>query len=212
MVSTHDQPSSAVAVPSGTGTVLVTRRDGMGTITFLLGSLMVLVALSAVFVWMSVEREEPPAEPPAEVATMTVGAKATLATTPDVFHADVYFDFKSTRLRADAVAVLQQHAELVAEGGTWAVVVQGYADHRGPATYNRALAERRGDAVRQFLVELGVPATSIKVVTIGQDGALCDDPGPECQRLNRRVHVEMRRLRLSAAPAVTAPVDEIVER
>ena len=51
-----------------------------------------------------------------------------------------------------------------------------------------------GRAVKQFLVELGVPETSIKVVTIGQEGALCDDPVAECQQLNRRVHLEIRKL------------------
>ena len=56
-------------------------------------------------------------------------------------------------------------------------------------------------AVKQFLVGLGVPEPSIKVVTIGQEGALCDDPSAECQQLNRRVHLEIRKLtRTSAEP------------
>jgi peptidoglycan-associated lipoprotein len=114
-------------------------------------------------------------------------------------HADVYFDVKSTRLRADAVRLLQQKAELMEHAGTWGVLVQGYADAQGPAEYNRALAERRAMVVKQFLVELGVPADSIKVVTIGQDGALCDEPSAECQQLNRRVHLEIRQLPRAAA-------------
>ena len=41
----------------------------------------------------------------------------------------------------------------------------------------------------------------MKVVTIGQDGALCDEPSKECQQLNRRVHLEIRKLaRAAAAP------------
>ena len=102
-----------------------------------------------------------------------------------VFHADVYFDFKSTRLRADAA---------------WVVLVQGYADRQGPAEYNRVLAQRRAEAVKQFLIDLGVPQTAIKLVTMGQEGALCDEPGKECQELNRRVHLEFRKL-AAAAPA-----------
>ena len=120
----------------------------------------------------------------------------------EVVHADVYFDFKSTRLRADAVRLLQEKAALMDRASTWVVIVQGYTDRQGPAEYNKVLAQRRADAVKQFLIELGVPEASIKVVAVGQDGALCDEPSKECQQLNRRVHVEIRKLaRAAAAPA-----------
>jgi outer membrane protein OmpA-like peptidoglycan-associated protein len=118
-----------------------------------------------------------------------------------VFHADVYFDFKSTRLRADAARVLQETAGRMDLGNAWVVMVQGYTDNHGPIEYNRGLAERRAQVVKRFLMDLGVPEASIKVVTMGRDGALCDAPGKECQELNRRVHLEFRKL----AAAVTAP-------
>jgi outer membrane protein OmpA-like peptidoglycan-associated protein len=119
----------------------------------------------------------------------------------EVVHADVYFDFKSARLRADAARLLQDKAAAMKHAGAWAVLVQGYADRQGPAGYNRILAERRAATVKQFLVELGVPETSIRVVAIGPEGALCDDASAECQQLNRRVHLELRKLgRVSAEP------------
>ena len=40
-------------------------------------------------------------------------------------------------------------------------------------------------------------------MTLGQEGALCDDPGKECQEINRRVHLEFRKL-AAAAPAASA--------
>jgi peptidoglycan-associated lipoprotein len=121
-------------------------------------------------------------------------------------HADIYFDFKSTRLRADAVRLLQEKAALVDRTSAWVVLVQGHADRQGPTEYNKVLAQRRADAVRQFLIELGVPDTSIRVVALGQEGALCDEPSKECQQLNRRVHVEIRKLARAAAAPVPAEV------
>jgi outer membrane protein OmpA-like peptidoglycan-associated protein len=118
-----------------------------------------------------------------------------------VLHTDVYFDFKSARLRADAARMLQDNAEAMTRTESWAVLVTGYADRQGPPTYNRTLAQRRGETVKQFLVELGVPETAIKVVTLGQEATLCDDPGQECQQLNRRVHLEIRNL----GPMALAP-------
>lgn len=124
----------------------------------------------------------------------TARAVAPSPTGTEPVHADVYFDFKSTRLRADAALLLQEKAALLTSGEPWAVLVQGHADQRGDAAYNRLLAQRRADAVKQFLIELGVPESSIKAAAFGQDSALCDDPGTACQQLNRRVHLEFRRL------------------
>jgi outer membrane protein OmpA-like peptidoglycan-associated protein len=124
-----------------------------------------------------------------------------------ILHTDVYFDVKSTRLRAEAVRVLQETASSMDLTNSWVVLVQGYADRQGPAEYNRVLAQRRAQSVKQFLVELGVPEASIRLATIGQDGALCDDPSKECQQLNRRVHLEFRKLVAAPAPA-TSPAGD----
>lgn len=181
------------------------RAEGARTIGVLAAALVMLSAVAGVVVWTGTEKDEPTVTaPPAVQAPAPV-------VTPAALHADVYFDFKSTRLGADAAAVLQQQALHMSRGGDWAVLVHGYADRHGPAVYNRTLAERRAETVKRFLVELGVPEASVKVVTVGQDGALCDDPAPECQRLNRRVHLEMRRLHLPQAMPVRPAADAIVE-
>jgi peptidoglycan-associated lipoprotein len=120
----------------------------------------------------------------------------------DIIHTDVYFDFKSVRLRADAVRTLQEKAAAMERSSTWGVLVQGYADSQGSPEYNRVLALKRAETVKQFLVELGVPETSVKVATVGADGILCDEATRECQQLNRRVHLEIRKLRTAATPAV----------
>src|SRR5437773_7022845 len=136
----------------------------------------------------------------AQPAVTGPAAKGVAATkTTDSIHADIYFDFDRNRLSADGVAILQEKAAVLKKDGSWAVLVQGYADQHGPAAYNKTLASRRAGAVKQFLVELGIPETSIKVVTLGKEGAICDDQSKECQRLNRRVHLEMMKLDLSAA-------------
>jgi peptidoglycan-associated lipoprotein len=122
-------------------------------------------------------------------------------------HADIYFDFGKTRLRADAIEILQQQAQILKQDGHWAVLIQGYTDRHGSVEYNKTLALRRGESVKQFLTELGIPVDSMKVVSLGQDAAICDDHTPTCKRLNRRVHLELVKLE---APAVAlAPVTPI---
>ena len=122
-------------------------------------------------------------------------------------HADIYFDFGKIRLRADAIEILQQQAQILKQDGHWAVLIQGYTDRHGSVEYNRTLALRRGESVKQFLTELGISPDSMKVVSLGQDAAICDDPTPTCKRLTRRVHLEL--VKLEAPPVSLAPVTPI---
>jgi outer membrane protein OmpA-like peptidoglycan-associated protein len=173
---------------------------------------MVMTAVGGLY-WMHSAPDEAMAGSAVAVASKPAEAKPkTTLPAPDdaVVHADIYFDFKSVRLRADAARMLQDKASVMTRTATWAVLVTGYTDRQGPALYNKTLALRRADAVKQFLIELGVPESSIKVVALGPDAALCDDPGKECQQLNRRAHLEIRRLgpvaTVSATPVSGAPL------
>jgi peptidoglycan-associated lipoprotein len=169
-------------------------------IALLVGVLLLVGVGTVVTYWARSGGAEAAGQAAAPTAAPAVRPRpaAPSPTETEVVHADVYFDFKSTRLRADAVRLLQDRAAQMEHTGTWGVLVQGYADRQGPPEYNRMLAQRRAEAVKQFLVELGVHEPAIKVVTIGQEGALCDDSSTECRQLNRRVHLEIRKLTRAA--------------
>jgi outer membrane protein OmpA-like peptidoglycan-associated protein len=207
----------------GEGTVEKASADGgWKELAIVAGILVALIGGAMGIYWLSTggskadateKNATPPAAAIAPTATAAVRPAAAtgagpVAVTPEmaVTYADIYFDFKSTRLRADSVAVLQDKAQMVKDGDGWVVIVHGYADRQGPAEYNKVLAQRRAQSVKQFLVELGVPEPAVKLVTVGQEGSLCDDPGKECQQLNRRVHIEMRKLAI--AMPVRATVTE----
>jgi outer membrane protein OmpA-like peptidoglycan-associated protein len=182
-------------------------------VAVVIGIVLAVVAGTVVWTYSTGERvgasaaQEPRTEAPARVRVAAPAPRLSeVAHAGDVVHADVYFDFKSVRLRADAVRVLEEQARLMDRADVWGVLIQGYADRQGPAEYNKALARQRAEAVKQFLVELGVPEASVKTVTVGQDGVLCDEPVPECQQLNRRVHIEIRKLPRAAAAPVPSPL------
>jgi peptidoglycan-associated lipoprotein len=189
----------------------VTETRSGKELALLVGVLLMVAAGMIATYWVSSRGTEASAKPDTvetAAAETPTGARA-VAPAPtglEAVHVDVFFDFKSTRLRADAVRVLQETAAAMDRASAWAVLVQGYADRQGAPEYNKALAQRRAAAVKQFLVELGVPEVSVKLVTIGQDGSLCDDPSTECHQINRRVHVEMWRLARAAAAPVRATI------
>ena len=178
------------------------QRQGNGSgreIVMLVGVLMLVAVGTLTTYWVRSRSAEAAGENAPTVTTAVVAERPLRVSAPtpipaDTLHADVYFDFKSVRLRADAVRTLQATAEGLDPASTWGVLVQGYADHQGSADYNRLLALRRAETVKQFLVELGVPERAVKVATVGSEGLLCEEATRECQQLNRRVHLEVRKL------------------
>lgn len=192
-----------------------TTEGGMKELVILVGILLTVVAGAIGTYWVRSQGVEAAPGTAAVAAKPAPGSGRPRVTVPappaGVFHTDVYFDFKSSRLRADGAQVLQETATSMDLADAWVVLVQGYADRHGPTEYNRVLAQRRAESVKKFLVELGVPESAIRVTTIGQDGSLCDDPAKECQQLNRRVHLEFRKLAAaapSAAPAAGTGADQ----
>ena len=188
-----------------------TKNELLRELVIVIAFLAMLLSGVGALYWMQTRPDEAAAGTAGKPADATPleapRPKVTVPTRDDmVVHADVYFDFKSARLRADAAKMLQEKAATMSRTDTWVVLVTGYADRQGPAVYNKVLAQRRGDTVKQFLVELGVPESSVKVVALGPEATLCDDPGKECQQLNRRVHLEIRRLGPVAAAATVSDV------
>ena len=100
----------------------------------------------------------------------------------------VYFDFDRSNVRPDAVPVLQQALE-VAQGENASFALTGHTDTVGTAEYNMGLSLRRAEAVRDWLVEHGAPASGISVAGRGfSEPAVPTGPQVREQR-NRRVEI-----------------------
>lgn len=79
--------------------------------------------------------------------------------------------------------------------------------------FNKILGMKRAETVKQQLIALGVPETSIRTVSLGEEGALCIDTSDICRAMNRRVHLEMRKVGLEhlvvSTPVVETTTDPI---
>ena len=80
----------------------------------------------------------------------------------------VYFDFNQAQLGSDAQQILQQIAQQAKQDPKLRIVVVGKADRTGTDAYNLALSQRRADAVRQLLVNAGVPSAHIDARWVGE--------------------------------------------
>jgi len=124
----------------------------------------------------------------------------------DVIHTDVYFEVGRKGLTEEGKAQLTARAELLKHNQDYGILIQGYTDQQGSADYNKKLGFKRAEAVKTQFLNAGVAQHRMKVVSLGEDGVLCVDDSALCRNINRRVHLEIRKIGQEhmAAPAVTA--------
>ena len=101
---------------------------------------------------------------------------------------DVFFDLDESTIRDDARGPLQKNAEWLKRWGSTSIMIEGHADERGSAEYNLALGDRRANAVRDYLVSLGVPETRVTVTSKGKESPFCTESTESCWQQNRRGH------------------------
>jgi peptidoglycan-associated lipoprotein len=102
------------------------------------------------------------------------------------------FDFESPELRPDARAVIERLAGCITKGSLQGaqVLLTGHCDARGEQEFNMSLGDNRAEAVRTFLVGLGVPADKVRTSSRGElDASGTDESG---WQNDRRVDIEVR--------------------
>jgi peptidoglycan-associated lipoprotein len=133
---------------------------------------------------------EPPPPPKQEemVAQAAAPPEDPLAWAADL--ADAHFDYKQAQVRGEDRAGLDALAQKLKEDSKRKVRIEGYCDSRGSAKYNMTLGERRGKAVKEYLVKAGASASQIEVVSYGKERPICMETTDECLRRNRRAHFQ----------------------
>lgn len=105
---------------------------------------------------------------------------------------DVYFDFDSDRLNADARASLRELGRALASPdlADYDFLIAGHTDARGSDAYNADLSARRALAVRAYLVD-AFPIHPDRLYTAGFGESQLRDPGNPTGGINRRVEVTL---------------------
>ena len=130
-------------------------------------------------------------------------------TKPAIIHTDLYFEVGRKGLTDEARKLLQEQAALLKNDANLGVLVQGYTDQQGSASYNMKLGMKRAETVKIELINAGVAEHQIKIVSLGKDGVLCIDNSDTCRQMNRRVHLEIRTIgqeHMIAPVVATTPV------
>jgi peptidoglycan-associated lipoprotein len=130
----------------------------------------------------AVEATPLPAPPAPAVAVEPAPAPRTV----EIVATSVYFAFDSSELSPLARATLQTLFDLARQRPDQDLRIEGNCDERGTREYNLALGQKRADAAKSYLVNLGLDASRITTISYGKERprALGDDE--DAWRQNRR--------------------------
>lgn len=110
----------------------------------------------------------------------------------EVGNASVRFKFNSDKLDADACQQLDQLAQDHTKFKRYFISVEGFTDRTGDEQYNKALSQRRADAVVAYLVtQHEIPVYRIQMIGLGKANPVDEGHTREANAKNRRVEVKI---------------------
>ncbi|MGA2890896.1 MAG: OmpA family protein [Terracidiphilus sp.] len=73
------------------------------------------------------------------------------------------------------------------------VLIGGYCDERGSTEYNLVLGQNRAESVEKALVNTGVAASRLRVISYGKEKPFCTESTESCRQKNRRAGFSLDR-------------------
>ncbi|MGA2270738.1 MAG: OmpA family protein [Bryobacteraceae bacterium] len=102
---------------------------------------------------------------------------------------DVLFDTGKYSLRPPAREKLAKVAGIVSGHPGLRLDVEGHTDSVGGDEYNQRLSEQRGAAVRDYLIQQGMPVSSVTAKGLGKTGPVASNDTAQGRQQNRRVEL-----------------------
>lgn len=98
-----------------------------------------------------------------------------------------FFGFDSNEVNPEAVNSIKMQANYLIKHPNIHIRLEGNTDDRGSREYNVALGERRARAVLDVLMQYGVSASQVTVVSFGAEKPAAGGEDEQSYQCNRRV-------------------------
>ena len=105
----------------------------------------------------------------------------------------VFFEFDAATLTKDAQEKLTNVASILTAHPELKLRIEGNADERGTGQYNLALGQRRADAAKKYLDNLGVKPEQITSISFGSEKPKATGHDEEAWKQNRRDDVNAQK-------------------
>lgn len=132
------------------------------------------------------ERPPEPVAPPTEYEAFDADLNPFVPGTNRLLPRTYYFAFDQAVIGPDDLASLEMHATVLRNNSNRSVVIEGHCDERGTREYNLALGERRANAVRDYLVALGISGNRLGTISYGKERPAVPGSNESAWAQNRR--------------------------
>lgn len=103
----------------------------------------------------------------------------------------INFDYDSSVIKPESYSTLDNVAAVLAEYGDTKIEIAGHSDITGEEQYNRKLSLYRAEAVKNYIVNKGIPAENIHAVGYGYDYPIATNKTDEGRAKNRRIELKI---------------------
>lgn len=103
----------------------------------------------------------------------------------------IHFDYNVADIRPQDQAVLDRKASIMQANTAVRMRISGHADERGSDEYNLALGNRRAASAKRYLVNRGIDAGRIDVISFGEERPLAMGSNETAWAQNRRAEFEV---------------------
>ena len=110
---------------------------------------------------------------------------------PEKVTLHVKFEYNSAEISSDSYDIMQKYADFLIKYSSYSAKIVGHTDSRGSAKYNQTLSEKRANAVKNMLLEKGVPADRLSSEGKGEADPMADNATDEGRAQNRRIEAEL---------------------
>jgi len=137
-------------------------------------------------------------QPPTPVTVMSeaevkrVFGDALAALPPPAHSFTLFFRFDSEELTAESRALVPDILRAIRERPVPDVVAVGHTDTTGVSAMNFELGLKRANTVRDLLVETGLDASAVEVISHGESDLLVPTADEVAEPRNRRVEIAVR--------------------
>lgn len=104
----------------------------------------------------------------------------------------ILFDLNKTEIKPESYPTLEDAINHINNDSKAHIIVHGYTDNTGTATYNRGLSKRRANAVKTFLVDKGVKSSRVKTIGHGSKSPAASNRTSEGRAKNRRAVMKLK--------------------
>ena len=99
----------------------------------------------------------------------------------------IQFETGKAKIKPSSFALLNQIAVIFIDNPSYIIEVQGHTDNVGKEDYNMKLSDKRANAVKDYLINAGVPAERMSANGYGPTRPIADNSTSAGRALNRRV-------------------------